>query len=240
MCYILTMKKSQKIVLILVLAAALPILILGTRLLIVSSEFSAHPSGEVQSGLFAVRDGNVNLYILEKNGKYAVVDAGTNLKNVKEIFVSLGIDPALVTVVLLTHSDFDHTGSVPLFTNAAVYLSEAEERMINGAVARFPFIHNRLNTPYQLLKDGETVTLDQWQIHTQVVTGHTVGSAYYTIDGRYLFVGDTALKDGQLHPFTSLFSMNRPEQQANLATLRMDEGVELILTGHHGIERRLQ
>ncbi len=57
-------------------------------------------------------------------------------------FKKVGLDPASVTHLFLTHADMDHAGGVDCgrkpdwFRHSRVYLSEAEMRLVQGRIPR--------------------------------------------------------------------------------------------------------
>ncbi|MCR5551539.1 MAG: MBL fold metallo-hydrolase, partial [Oscillospiraceae bacterium] len=84
-----------------------------------------------------------------------------------------------------------------LFRNAAIYLSEIENRYLSGE-ARRKVIHGlyklplvKTDNPRVLLKDGEIVHIGDIRIECLLVPGHTWGHMVYLVDDEYLFTGDT-------------------------------------------------
>jgi glyoxylase-like metal-dependent hydrolase (beta-lactamase superfamily II) len=201
------------------------------------SSFSVQPTGAVNHEIYAIQDGTVNFYLLEKNGKHLAVDAGNSARNAKKLMAASGISPGDVAAVLLTHTDYDHTAALSLFSNAEIFISASEENMLNGKTHRVLFFDNRLDAAHQLLKDGELLDIAGWDVKTIVIPGHTAGSACFLIDGKYLFTGDTGLSDGRVTPFNEFFCVDRDEQAVSLKKLDGLRNVEIVLTAHYGISR---
>lgn len=57
----------------------------------------------------------------------------------------LGIDPAAVKRLVLTHAHWDHTGNIGLFPNAQILMSRTEFAFIGSALARRPMLANVLD-----------------------------------------------------------------------------------------------
>ncbi|OHE70822.1 MAG: hypothetical protein A2Z99_05520 [Treponema sp. GWB1_62_6] len=230
-------RKSVAIVVVIALIAALAAFA-ATFMIRIKKEIGMMdpaPTGLVASGVFAILDSFVNLYLVERDGKYLAVDAGTDAKNVRAEMARLGIAPEDVEVLLLTHTDYDHVDAASLFTNARVYISEREEDMLNGKAHKVLFFRNSLKTEHGFLADGEETRIGGWMVRTIVVRGHTSGSACFVVDGKYLFTGDNlSLREGKAAPFNDFFNMDTPTQRADLPKIAGLEGIELLATGHYG------
>lgn len=154
----------------------------------------------------------------------------------------LGIDPGEITHVFLTHTDYDHVGGIDLFENAEVYISEAEEQMIDGTTSRFLGLrHNTLDRDYNLLIHGEKIEVGGISVKGFIIPGHTPGSMSYLINGCELFTGDTvALWRNKIRPFWRLQNMNHERLTEMVDTMFVElEGIAGIYTGHTGCSREI-
>ncbi len=233
------MKKSaRKIItgigIFLIVAAAFP----AAYMYIFRSEtkkMSPQDTGEIISGIYAVKTQFVDLYLVKGAGGYIAIDAGNDAKETALAMKSLGIDPLTVSAVFLTHTDADHTAAVPLFTKAKVYISKAEAAMVNGATHRFFIFNNSLPRPYETLDDARTVTVDGISVKGISTPGHTPGSMCYLVNGSYLFTGDTlSLHEGRAELFNEAFNMDSKREKSSIGKLAALRGVKLVLTAHYG------
>jgi glyoxylase-like metal-dependent hydrolase (beta-lactamase superfamily II) len=127
--------------------------------------------------LYAVKTGTVNFYVYTGGSGAVCFDSGFGRRRIIEGLRSLNIDPASVTHVFLTHSDFDHAGGVKLLNNAKVYLSADEEQMIKREKARMGIFRNsRIKREYTLLRDGDVVSTSGVNVRAIATPGHTPGS----------------------------------------------------------------
>lgn len=226
--------------------AFLAVLLVGAALLVggylykfgkETGQMNAVDTKELTTGIYAVKDsGFVNMYLIQNGDAFIAVDAGKSLKNIKKQMGILGIPTEKVTAVLLTHTDSDHIGGIGLFTNARVYISSAEEQMINGKTPRMAGImKNSLQGPYTLLKDGDVVGLDSLTVKSIHTPGHTPGSMSYIIDNRFLFTGDTlSIKGKDVKLFNTFFNMNSDIQGESIRKLAAINGIEYMFTAHYG------
>ena len=235
------MKKHRKIFLTSIIIAVL--LIAAMVLIYVFPMMAMTPSetGEIlDTGIFAVNNQLNCLYFIETDAGYIVIDAGSNSKAVEQTLIEKNISPLDVKYVLLTHSDSDHVASLPLFTNAQIYMSEDELRMVDGTIKRNIYgVFNSLPddiklSSLSLLKEGEQLNLGEHTIECIKVPGQTAGSMIYLLDGQYLFTGDVfKVKNNEvtIHPYT-MDTKTAEESIRNLSELNNDN--ILVITAHYG------
>lgn len=193
-------------------------------------------SGEIINNIYAVKDSFVNLYLVKNNDSYIAIDAGISLKKVEEEMDKLGIAPEKVIAVFLTHSDSDHTGAVKLFKNAKVYISTAEEQMINGKTVRTMYLFkNKLKVPYDKIEDNQEISLSGFKVKGILTPGHTPGSMSYVVNGTSLFTGDTlSLQNGNAELFNEFFNMDSAEESKSIKKISELNGINYIFTAHYG------
>jgi len=197
------------------------------------------PTGEIISGIYAIDNGMVNLYLVKCDDGYLMIDAGSDKNKVDSEFEKSGISIDEIKIILLTHTDSDHTAALSFFPDAQVYLSNQEVQMIDGSTTRALLLgKNKISASYQTLSDGETVDFLGLSVRGILTPGHTPGSMCYLINDKYLFTGDNlSLKDGKVDLFNSFFNMDDEIQRSSLrmlAGLLKENYPEYIFTAHYG------
>ncbi|MBN2414879.1 MBL fold metallo-hydrolase [bacterium] len=206
-----------------------------------TKEMTILPTAEIIPGVFAIKDGYVNMFLIRGDTGYVAVDSGKSGDRIIRELASLGIRPEEVRAVLLTHSDYDHTGGIKKLPDADIYLSIPEEQMITGAVKRFFLKRNTLDATYGLLDDGQRLEIDGLSIECILAPGHTPGSMCYRITGRYLFCGDSlSIKNGRVGIFSDLLNMDSQSQRDALQKIGCLEGVDYVFTAHYGYSDRFR
>jgi glyoxylase-like metal-dependent hydrolase (beta-lactamase superfamily II) len=234
--------KSKKKKLIIIAAIAVVfllgavLLIYPIRSLIAFNSMTPLETGEVIPGVYAVKDQYVNLFVIKSEDACVAIDAGNDTEATKNALDSLGISPADVSVVFLTHTDYDHVGALFLFPQAELYMANSNRIFLEqdeGKSRSKVFID--MAREYNILNDGETVTVADISVSCVFTPGHTDGSACYVIDGKYLFTGDTMkLQDAKAETSYGVFNMNENEQKDSLRKLSCLEGIEAVFTMHSG------
>lgn len=204
-----------------------------------------HPiaSSKIIDNLCAVNTGISNFYIITNGETDICIDAGSSLKKAKQELLKLNINPDLIEIVFLTHSDQDHTAALSLFKNAQIYLSIDEEQMILNKRSRFfGFIKNKLPDTYYLLNDGSEMNIGDIKVRALATPGHTSGSMSYLVNGQMLFTGDTlSLKDGKTSLFSPhFFNMDEKSQENSIRKLASLRNITLLCTGHHGVTDKFE
>ncbi|MDO5142199.1 MAG: MBL fold metallo-hydrolase [Eubacteriales bacterium] len=174
------------------------------------------------------------------------------LKNVDEFDKGspLGVDPAQIRHIFITHQDTDHVGAVEadsdgLFRDAMLYIGEVENRYLTAEKRRrvyfgaYKLPQVTIKNQKTLLTDGQIVTVGDIRIECILVPGHSWGHLVYLIDEQYLFTGDTLWlgADGGYSFLnvlaednkTAVRSLNELERRLRERGLR-----PLIITGHTG------
>ena len=211
-----------------------------------------HPAetGRLTDTVSCVREYDVNIFFIRKGDALIAIDAGYKghpalLEGCRRI----GVDPAEVQALFLTHADPDHAGGLDIhqenpFKNAEVYLGEIEENYLTNACHRKklgPFgLKNSvtIRPGYHLLTDGEAVRIGGLRVQALLVPGHTLGHLCYLIDGDMLFTGDSiALNQDGGWCFFDIFNYDSRLNQASLQALkkRVDPAkLRYVFTSHNG------
>jgi len=220
---LLTPKKVLLIVLVLILALATTVVLAYSRYL--------YPTGEIMSGLYAVKNDRtgipmVNFFLLKVDEKYIAIDTGSDKTQTENELQKLGISVDDVIAVFITHSHYDHVGSLHLFNGATMYTGNTEFQYTT--VSRFsPNVFELPDIPHIIMADGESVELYGRTIQCIYTPGHTSDSVSFLVDGRYLFVGDlfVTLNNAQDEALQAL-------SQENVLGI---DGADYVFTGHFGL-----
>ena len=207
-------------------------------------------TGWIDEHVACVREWVANIFFYRKGGTTIMIDAGYNYDPLREKMSWLGIDPASIHDILITHQDTDHVGAVEadspgLFRQAKLYVGEIENRYLTGEVRRKVIYHLyklpqvTINNEKVLLKDNQVFRIGDIEIRCLLVPGHTWGHMVYLIDGRYLFTGDTLWfgADGGYSFISALAEDNKlaVKSLAELETRLKALGVRpMFITGHTG------
>jgi glyoxylase-like metal-dependent hydrolase (beta-lactamase superfamily II) len=175
---------------------------------------TVHPDGITTVDAGYVQPGYASVHLIERNGRVAVVDTGTNdsVPLVLAALGALGLEPAAVDVVFVTHVHLDHAGGAGLLMQAlpaarAVAhprsvphlvdpsrLCEAS-RVVYGP-ARFEHLYG---TPLPIeatriteTQDGDRLTLGGSELRILHTPGHALHHhVLHDLDARAVFTGDT-------------------------------------------------
>ena len=194
-------------------------------------------TSQVAENVYAVRVGDVNMFIYA-NGEHAIaIDAAYGGDTLREELKRLPISPESMTHLFLTHTDVDHTGGLDLFPNAQIYLSEDEEPMIDGTTPRLFWVYHspKIGRAYTLLADGDVITAGAIRVQAIATPGHTPGAMSFLVNDSVLFTGDTLkLQNGQVHTFHRLFNIDTAIQRESIEKLAGLQNVALLCTAHTG------
>jgi hydroxyacylglutathione hydrolase len=233
------MKKSVKIsISIIGLVILIVIIIAGLFMYRVNKEFATMKvldTKEITKNVYSINDAMVNIYIIKGDDKFIAVDAGNDANNVQKEMSKLNISPDKISAVLLTHTDSDHIAALSIFKKAKIYISKAEEQMINGKTSRMLFMKNKLNYPYETVENNAVLDIAGLKIKGLLTPGHTPGSMCWLINDKYLFTGDNlSIRDGKIAVFSDLFNMDSKTQVASFKYISNLPKAEFIFTAHNG------
>ncbi len=210
-------------------------------LIFIFSRFHPARSAKITENFYVVNCMFVNFYAYRSGSEIALFDTGINPALARRGLKKLGLLPQDVTRVFLTHTDTDHCGGLSAFQNAEVFLSDAEEQMINGRTVRRGILRNRLSRSYKTLRDGESVWHGGGSVKLILTPGHTPGSSSYLIDGHILVTGDLLCltRSGEVKPFLWLMNKNHRQDVETVEGMREFVGkAEYVCTAHTGIRKR--
>lgn len=134
-----------------------------------------------------------NCYILYQADRddALVVDPGAEGEK-----IIAALDGRAVAAVLLTHGHFDHTGALPVFSQAPIFIHQLDSMMLGDSHYSFGRIAND-HTPRpaatQFLTDGQSLNLTGMELQVLHTPGHTRGSVCLRV-GDDILTGDTLFK----------------------------------------------
>lgn len=136
-----------------------------------------------------------NCYIVSSDKENAfVIDPGDDVGKIKEVIAKNKLH---VRFIVNTHGHIDHIrGNADL--GLPLYVHEKEADMVSNPAKNLMsafFGTFKPVVPERLLKDGDTVALDELEFKVIHTPGHTLGCICLSNDN-VLFSGDTLFKDG--------------------------------------------
>lgn len=170
---------------------------------------------------------NVSSYLIYRQGEAILVDCGNSGSEIKilETIKQLGLEPALLKLLILTHSHFDHAGSagrLKELTGCKVMIHRSEAQRLSKGYSPIPsgtrwkakllvgvgriFARRLMRYPGAEadLLVNESFDLEAYGFPGRVVhsPGHTFGSMLVHMEGGELITGDTmfGLQDKQHFP----------------------------------------
>ena len=207
-------------------------------------------TGTIDSHVKCIREFVANIFFYTKDGTTIMIDAGYNYERLREKMEWIGVEPAEIQHILITHQDTDHVGAVEqdsdgLFRDATLYIGEVENRYLTKEVRRkvyggwykLPYVE--IDNNKVLLKDGQVSNIGGIRVECIMVPGHTWGHMVYLIDDAYLFTGDTIWfgPDGGRSFLNALAEDNRlsVKSLAALKELLQKRNLHpMVITGHTG------
>jgi hydroxyacylglutathione hydrolase len=211
------------------------------RLTAARKTFKQLETSKVADGLYVLKTGYyINCWIMRTpSGSYVAFDSGRDAGPIVEGCAALGIDPASVEAIFLTHSDKEHTGGIEAFPRARIYLSKDEVQVIDGSRPRYVFFapKNKLGSAYTTLADGQEVEVGALRLRCVSSPGHTLGCMSYLVNGMLLTGDALSVIDGKIALFNDFpfVNMDKAMMARSIAKLSKVEGVDRVLTAHFGI-----
>ena len=157
-----------------------------------------------------------NVFVIKKNGQCIIVDAGCDLAQIKQM-----VGQNKVCGVFLTHGHYDHSLYVQdyirefgckVFASERVCstLADGDANYSEGQFAIDDFEN------FEFVKDGEELSLGEFEVKCIEGRGHSGCSMLYLICG-HLFAGDVLFESGIGR--TDLVGSNRQEMYQTLCKL---------------------
>lgn len=205
---------------------------------------------EIVNGVYLIGGPNVTqsddaaVYLIDFQGDLVMVDAGagdSSSQLVRNIEM-LGLNPALVSHVILTHCHIDHIGSAPFFRDrygAKILIHEQDACAletgdpIRTAANWYGTTFPPMKIDRQLKGDHETLKFGHEELHCLHTPGHTPGSISLYLDRerkRVLFGQD-------IHgPFNKTFGSDISAWKKSMQKL-LALNADILCEGHFGIYR---
>ena len=205
---------------------------------------------EIVSGVYLIGGPNVTqsddaaVYLIDFQGDLVMVDAGaggSSSQLVRNIEM-LGLNPALVSHVILTHCHIDHIGSAPFFRErygAKILIHEQDARAletgdpVRTAANWYGTTFPPMKIDQQLKGDHETLKFGHEELHCLHTPGHTPGSIslYLDREGKRILFGQ------DIHgPFNKAFGSDISAWKKSMQKL-LALNADILCEGHFGIYR---
>jgi len=134
--------------------------------------------------VYVIGDQGTVAYIIQTSQGLLMIDSlspGDTQTKLLPGFQKLGLDPAMVKIIVVGHGHADHFGGAPYFQEhfgSKIYISEADWKLMESPPAR----GGRGGPPAalpkhdQVLAEGHPVALGDFKLTPYAVPGHTPGS----------------------------------------------------------------
>lgn len=201
--------------------------------------------------------GGVNCYLIQAGARFVLIDTGPSQgrAELEAALAAAGCTPGALSLIVLTHGDFDHTGNAAYLqkTYGAPLAMHAGDREM---LARGNMFANRKSpwlvsllapllvrlagplmgfgraercTPGLTLDDGDDLAAYGLDARVLALGGHSAGSLGVLVEGGSFFCGD--LLDNRDHPALSELMPDPDAAQATLERLKALP-IQTVYPGH--------
>jgi len=196
-------------------------------------------------------EGDANVYLLRGVGALALIDCATDAgrPQIETNLRDVGVQPAELSELLLTHSHWDHAQAAHGWQAAyglrthlnavgSEFLGRGDHRLVGAPLhgPEYPFRPFTVDHP---VDDGETFRVAGVPMTAHFLPGHTPDSTLYTfmLDGTLVGVcGDVAFGRNELgtHSLGLLSNLWQSDLDLYVSSLRTlaQTPIELLLPGH--------
>ena len=204
------------------------------------------PEPEAFDNLYYVGSAWVSAWVLKTSEGLILIDALNNNKEAADLIEGgmrrLGLDPAQIRYVLVTHGHGDHYGGAQMLAEryrARVVASEIDWKMMETGLEFDSKQWDRPPKRDMAVKDGDTLKLGDTTVRFMVTPGHTLGTISPVFDVRH---------EGQVHKamiwggtsFNFGRDMGRLDsyiaQTERMRQLSAQWGIDVPLSNHPGFD----
>jgi metallo-beta-lactamase class B len=202
--------------------------------------------GQAFDNLYYVGSAWVSAWVLKTSDGLILIDALNNTKEAADLIEGgmrrLGLDPAQIRYVLVTHGHGDHYGGAQMLAEryrARVVASEIDWKMMETGLEFDSKLWGRPPKRDMAVHDGDTLNLGDTTVRFMITPGHTLGTISPVFDVRH---------EGQVHKamiwggtsFNFGRDMGRLDnyiaQTERMRQLSAQWGIDVPLSNHPGFD----
>ena len=202
--------------------------------------------GQAFDNLYYVGSAWVSAWVLKTSDGLILIDALNNTKEAADLIEGgmrkLGLDPAQIRYVLVTHGHGDHYGGAQMLAEryrARVVASEIDWKMMETRLEFDSKLWDRPPKRDMAVRDGDTLKLGDATVRFMITPGHTLGTISPVFDVRH---------EGQVHKamiwggtsFNFGRDMGRLDsyiaQTERMRQLSAQWGIDVPLSNHPGFD----
>ena len=202
--------------------------------------------GQAFDNLYYVGSAWVSAWVLKTSEGLILIDALNNTKEAADLIEGgmrrLGLDPAQIRYVLVTHGHGDHYGGAQMIADryrARVVASEIDWKMMETGLEFDSKLWDRPPKRDMSVHDGDTLTLGDTTVRFMITPGHTLGTISPVFDVRHggkvhkaMIWGGTSFNFGR--------DMGRLDgyiaQTERMRQLAAQWGIDVPLSNHPGYD----
>jgi len=206
----------------------------------------APPPGQAFDNLYFVGADWVSAWAIKTSDGIILIDALNTQAEAAALIEGgmrkLGLDPAQIKYVIVTHGHGDHYGGAPYLAQkyrARVVMSETDWIMTE---TRLEFATPIWGAPPKRdvsVKDGESITLGDTSVSLYITPGHTMGTISPVFDVKYggrkhrvMLWGGTSFNFGKDMPRLDGYI----DSTRRMSTVAQAQRIDVLLSNHSGID----